>query len=145
MYTSSPVLCPENASNKAVTALDWITGTINLCTYRTPAGFPVFEWVWYWADQNLRLNIRYQQQNHFGPPEYVVNLSASHLAFPQGNPGTVTIPQYWFNKTKQHTHDHTGVGYWPPKKRIKKSRKQSKWVGSSRSTPSTVWNCLIGS
>jgi len=22
----------------------------------------------------------------------------------RGNPGTVTIPQYWFNKTKQHTH-----------------------------------------
>jgi len=35
------------------------------------------------------------------PPQVVWGLLT------RGNPGTVTIPQYLFNKTKQHTHTHS--------------------------------------
>jgi len=41
------VLCPEMASNDTVTGLNWIPGTDKMDTYRTPARFPVFEWVLY--------------------------------------------------------------------------------------------------
>jgi len=43
------VLCPENASesNDTVTGLNWIPATDKMDTYRTPARFPVFEWVLY--------------------------------------------------------------------------------------------------
>ena len=36
------VLCLENAINDAGTVLNWMPGIDNLCTYRAPAGFPVF-------------------------------------------------------------------------------------------------------
>jgi len=41
------VLCPEHASNDTVTGLNWIPGIEKMDTYRTPARFPVFEWVLY--------------------------------------------------------------------------------------------------
>jgi len=41
------VLCTENASNDTVTGLNWILGTDKMETYRTPARFQVFEWIFY--------------------------------------------------------------------------------------------------
>jgi len=65
------ILCPENASNNTVTGLNWIPGTDKMDTYRTPARFPVFEWVLYQEHTftDKRQNTRNQRQNLFLPLE----------------------------------------------------------------------------
>ena len=63
------VLCPENASNDTVTGLNWIPGIDKMDTYRTPARFPVFEWVLYQEHTftDKRQNTRNWRQNRFLP------------------------------------------------------------------------------
>ena len=43
------MLCPENTLNDTGTTLNWIPGTHNLVTYRTPGRFPVFFILFYFV------------------------------------------------------------------------------------------------
>jgi len=63
------ILFPENASNDTVTGLNWMPGTDKMDTYRTPARFPVFEWVLYQEHTftDKRQNTRNRRQNRFLP------------------------------------------------------------------------------
>jgi len=66
------VLCPENASTDTVTGLNWIPGTDKMDTYRTPARFPVFEWVLYQEQTftDKRQSTRNRRQTRFLPLEF---------------------------------------------------------------------------
>jgi len=74
------VLCPENTLNDTGTTLNWIPGTDNLGTYRTPAWFPVFfELFWFLYQGHTftenRQNTRHRQQIRFVPLFFFENWS----------------------------------------------------------------------
>jgi len=77
------VLCPENDSNDTVTGLNLIPGTDKICTYLTPARFPVFEWVLYQEHTftDRRQNTRNRWQYWFLPLVWRMNIHVVEIFF----------------------------------------------------------------
>jgi len=78
------IVFPENASNDTVTGPHWIPGTDKMNTYRTPARFPVFEWVLYQEHTftHKRQNTRNRRHNQFLPLENLDHPTQSIIHVP---------------------------------------------------------------